>query len=143
LRGHESELKARGANLAVIGMGDAEHARGFRDKSGIDFPLLIDERREAYRAVRLRSASVLHLLRADNAAARRRAAAAGHRQGWLGDHPMQLGGSFVFGPGNVDRYAHWSETFGDNARIADLLAALDGAGHGGAAEPGPLAAPAS
>jgi hypothetical protein len=131
LRGHESELRAKGANLAAIGMGDAEHARSFREKSGIDFPLLIDERREAYRAVRLRSASILHLLRADNAAARRRAAAAGHRQGKLGEHPLQLGGSFIFGPGNVDRYAHWSETFGDNAQIADLLTVLEGTAQGG------------
>jgi hypothetical protein len=131
LRGHESEIRARGANLAAIGMGEAADARAFRDKSGIDFPLLIDERREAYRAVRLRSASVFHLLRADNATARRRASAAGHRQGRLGAHPMQLGGSFVFGPGDVDRFAHWSETFGDNAPIADLLAALGApqAGH--------------
>jgi hypothetical protein len=121
---HESELRAGGANLAAIGMGDAEHARSFREHAGIHFPLLIDDRRQAYRAVRLRSASMLHLLRADNAAARRRAAEAGHRQGKIGEHPFQLGGSFVFGPGNVDRFAHWSETFGDNAPIASLLGAL-------------------
>jgi hypothetical protein len=35
-----------------------------------------------------------------------------------------LGGSFVFGPGDLDRFAHRSETFGDNAPIAALLAAL-------------------
>jgi hypothetical protein len=35
-----------------------------------------------------------------------------------------LGGSFVFGPGNTDRYVHISQTFGDNAPVDALLAAL-------------------
>jgi hypothetical protein len=43
----------------------------------------------------------------------------------LGQNPFQLGGSFVFGPGNVDRFAHISATFGDNASPATLIAALD------------------
>jgi hypothetical protein len=72
----------------------------------------------------LRSANILHLLRGDNAKARTRARAAGHRQHRLGPNPFQLGGSFVFGPGNVDRYAHISETFGDNADADALLSAL-------------------
>jgi hypothetical protein len=42
----------------------------------------------------------------------------------LGKNPFQLGGSFVFGPGNVDYFAHVSETFGDNASPAALLAAV-------------------
>lgn len=88
------------------------------------FPLLVDERREAYRAMELKSANLFHLLRKDNAQARARAQAAGHAQHKLGRNPFQLGGSFVFGPGDVDRFAHVSETFGDNASTASLLAAL-------------------
>ena len=78
----------------------------------------------AYRAAGLRSASLLHLVRRDNAAARARARAAGHRQHRTGHHPFQLGGSFVLGPGPVDRYIHLSRTFGDNADPLELLAAL-------------------
>jgi len=124
LREHEATFRAKGANLAAIGMGDLHYARIFREESGIAFPLLIDEQREAYRAAELRAGSLLHLLRRDNAVARKRAREAGHRQHRLGKNPFQLGGSFVLGPGNVDRYIHISETFGDNAPIADLLAAL-------------------
>jgi len=125
LRDHEAEFRARGARLAAVGLGDAAYARAFREESRIPFPLLIDAEREAYRAAALRSASLGHLLRRDNFLARRRARAAGHRQGKLGSNPFQLGGSFVFGPGDVDRYAHVSETFGDNAPVSRLLAALD------------------
>ncbi len=100
------------------------YARMFREDTGITFPLLVDENREAYGAAELKSASLLHLLRSDNASARKRAKAAGFRQYKLGPNPFQLGASFVFAPGNVDRYVHLSKTFGDNAPISEILAAL-------------------
>ena len=124
MREHEAEIKASGANLAAIGMGDFRYSRLFREETGITFPLLIDAHRAAYRAAELKSANLLHLLRRDNAVARKRANAAGHRQHKFGENPLQLGASFVFGPGNVDRFSHISETFGDNASVADVLSAL-------------------
>jgi hypothetical protein len=30
----------------------------------------------------------------------------------------------VFGPGNLDRFSHVSQTFGDNAPVEDLLRVL-------------------
>jgi hypothetical protein len=125
LREHEQAFRDKGAALAAIGLGDRNYARIFREETGITFPLLIDEQRQAYQVAELRNANLLHLLRRDNAEARKRARAAGHRQVKLGQNPFQLGGSFVFGPGNVDRFAHISETFGDNASVAALLVALD------------------
>ncbi len=124
MREHAQKFQARGATLAAIGLGDAHYATLFREETGIAFPLLVDADRQAYRAAGLKSANILHLLRSDNAASRKRATAGGHRQHKLGANPFQLGGSFVFGPGNVDRYAHLSQTFGDNAPVESLLAAL-------------------
>jgi len=126
LRDREKDFREAGATLAAIGLGDREYAKKFRQESGIDFPLLVDEKREAYRAARLKSASVLHLLRTDNFAARNRAKAGGHRQHKLGQHPFQLGGSFVFAPGDVDRFVHLSATCGDNASPDVLLGAVRG-----------------
>ena len=100
------------------------YARIFREDTGINFPLLVDENQEAYRAAELKKANLLHLLRSDNATARKHAKSAGHRQHKLGPNPFQLGASFVFAPGNIDRYAHISQTFGDNAPISDLLNSL-------------------
>jgi hypothetical protein len=124
LRAVEDEFKKKGASLAVVGLGDANYARFFREKTGIHFPLLIDEKREAYKTVGLRHASLLHLLRKDNLQARKRAKAAGHKQHRLGKDPLQLGGSFVFAPGNKDLFVHISETFGDNAAPQDLLKSI-------------------
>jgi hypothetical protein len=126
LREHEPEIKALGVNIAAIGLGDFHYARIFREETGIAFPLLVDSSREAYHAAGLRKANLLHLLRRDNAIARKRANAAGYHQQKLGENPFQLGASFVFGPGNADRFAHISETFGDNAPVAELLAAVRG-----------------
>ena len=124
MREHERAIRERGAALAAIGLGDTVYAQEFRKETGIAFPLLIDGQRQAYNAVGLNSANLFHLLRSDNMEARKRAREAGHQQHKLGKNPFQLGGSFVFGPGNVDLFSHVSETFGDNARPADLLAAL-------------------
>ena len=124
MREHEQEFAQKGAALAAIGLGDLRYARLFRAETGINFPLLVDEQREAYRAAGLGSASLLHVFRKDNVAARKRARTSGHRQRRVGKNPFQLGGSFVFGPGNVDRYVHVSRTFGDNAPISALVSAL-------------------
>jgi alkyl-hydroperoxide reductase/thiol specific antioxidant family protein len=124
LREFEAQFQQKGARLAAVGLGDASYAGFFREKTKIDFPLLIDDKREAYKAVGLKHASLLHLLRRDNMQARRRAQAAGHKQHRLGKDPLQLGGSFVFAPGNKDLFVHISETFGDNASPKDMLAAI-------------------
>jgi hypothetical protein len=124
LRKHEDEFKQAGAALAAIGLGDMNYARLFRDETGITFPLLVDAGRAAYQAARLNSANLFHLLRRENARARTRAKAAGHRQHRLGKNPFQLGASFVFAPGNRDVFVHLSRTFGDNADPKGLLAAL-------------------
>ncbi len=124
MREREKGFQLKGARIAALSLGDVEYARIFREDTGITFPLLIDADRVAYRAMDLGVGSIFSIFRSENREARTRAVAAGHRQHKLGKNPLQLGGSFIFGPGNVDLYAHANETFGDNAPVADLLAAL-------------------
>jgi len=109
---------------AAVGLGDLDYAKAFREESGIKFPLLVDADRKAYKTLGLHRANLLHLLRRDNHAARKRAKTSGHRQHKLGNDPFQLGGSFVFAPGNRDIFAHISETFGDNAAIETIIQAI-------------------
>ena len=125
MREHQQAFRDKGASLAAISLGDRNYARIFQEETGIDFPLLIDEQLQTYKLAGLGVANLLHLLRSDNFKSRDRARAAGHRQHKLGRNPFQLGGSFIFAPGNIDRFAHLSKTFGDNATPATLLAALE------------------
>ena len=124
MREHQQAFREKRASLAAISLGDSHYARLFQQETGIDFPLLIDEHRHAYEIANLKSANILHLFRGDNFKSRKRASAAGHHQHKLGRNPFQLGGTFIFGPGNIDRFAHLSQTFGDNASPDSLLAAL-------------------
>lgn len=124
MRAREHDIRETGATIVAIGLGDRHYARMFREDAGITFPLLIDEERKAYAAADLKSASLWGLLSRESAAHRRRARAGGHRQHKLGKNPLQLGGSFVFGPGHADHYAHVSRSPGDNAPIDDLLRVL-------------------
>ena len=124
MRAHQADFSQKGVNLAAISLGDRNYARMFREDTGIDFPLLVDEEKLAYKAADLKHANIFHLLKSENSMARKRARAAGHQQHKLGKDPFQLGASFVFGPGDVDLFAHLSSTFGDNASPELLLGAL-------------------
>ena len=124
MRDHQSEIINKGANIAAIGLGGMNFARQFREEFKIQFPLLVDEDSSAHRAANLPKANLFHLFRSDNAAYRKRAKAAGIKQTGVKKDPFQLGGSFVFTPGNQDLFMHVSQTFGDNANIADLIAAI-------------------
>jgi hypothetical protein len=124
LRDHQREIEAAGAGIAAIGLGGREYAAAFRVETGISFPLLIDETRAAYRAAGLRKGTLWELLLPFNAAARARAKREGHRQHKLGKDPFQLGGTFVFAPGDRDPYAHRAKTYGDVATTEELLQAI-------------------
>ena len=124
LREREKGFQLKGARIAAVGLGDMEYARLFRQDTGIAFPLLIDADRIAYRAIDLKVGSIFQIFQKVNREARSRAVTTGHGQHKLGKNPFQLGGSFIFAPGNVDLYAHANATFGDNAPMADLLAVL-------------------
>ena len=101
-----------------------EHARAFRAETGIGFPLLVDEERRAYSAAGLGKATLLDLVRPFNFEARARAKAEGFRQPFLGKDPFQLGGTFVVAQGDRVLFGHVSETFGDNAPVDAVVAAL-------------------
>ena len=124
MREHQQSFREKNASLAAISLGDARYARLFQEETGIDFPLLIDADSQTYKLANLGKANLLHLLRSDNFQSRKRAKAAGYHQHKLGRDPFQLGGTFIFGPGNIDRFAHLSQTFGDNATPQALLSAL-------------------
>ena len=84
MRAKEQAFRTQRAELAAVGLGDREYARAFRQETGISFPLLVDEKREAYQAMELKSANLFHLLRKDNFEARTRAKVAGHSHGETG-----------------------------------------------------------
>jgi hypothetical protein len=127
LRDRAGDFEAAGARVVLVGLGGGEATATFRREERIPFLLLVDPDRVAYRAARLRSGGITDLLRPSNVSKTLEARRQGFRQGKTGAHPMQLGGSFVLGPGNRDLLLRPARTFGDNASPQELLAALSGA----------------
>ncbi len=124
MRDHLPEIRARGAELVVIGNGSQHFAAAFREDMGLDCPLLVDPALRAYRAAGLRRGRVellsprlpLHALRALRA---------GHRQTSVQGDPWQLGGVFVIRPDGTVAFRHASREAGDHAPIDAIVAALD------------------
>ena len=128
MREHENEIRQVGGTLAAIGLGDMNYARLFREETRINFPLLVDAERLAYKAAEVTSGNLFHIFRRDNNQARNRARASGYRQHQLGRNPFQLGASFVFGPENRDLFVHFNRTFSDDADPKTLVSVLQAAG---------------
>ena len=124
---HRDALAAAAARLVLVGTGGAFFAQAFAEDHGFDGVVLVDEEREAYRAVELiRSARSTFSLKTLRAGAR--AAGAGFRQGRTQGDPWQQGGVFVFRPGGAVTLAHISQHAGDHPAPEDVVRATTATG---------------
>ncbi|MBI2205549.1 MAG: AhpC/TSA family protein [Candidatus Rokubacteria bacterium] len=117
------ELEKRGAHVVVVGNGATEAIASFRAATGFAGALLTDPSLAVYRAAGLASGvgTVLDPRAIVNTLS---ALARGTRPGMPSGPSLQQGGTFVFGPGNVDRFA-WRDRFnGDAAPLAGVLQSL-------------------
>ena len=107
----------------MVGAARPEHLQYFRTVTGYTGPLYADPSLATFSAAELASGwgRTLHPLSFLKGL---RALAGGFRQGARRGNPVQQGGVFVLGPGDRVRY-EWRDRFaGDNAPMADVLAAL-------------------
>jgi len=124
LRDRVGEIRARGAELAIVGNGAASFAAAFREDQGIDGPLLVDPELRAYRAAGLRRGRV-ELLSPRLVGNALRAFRGGYRQQGVQGDPWQLGGVFAIRPGGALVYRHLSREAGDHPPVDEILAALE------------------
>jgi peroxiredoxin len=123
VRGELNAIRAKGAELVVVGNGSPWFAAAFRDELALDFPLLVDTGLAAYRAAGLRR-SVVDTLRPAALLHAVRAWKSGARQSAVKGDPWQLGGAFVVAKGGRVLFRHVSREAGDHAPVADLVAAI-------------------
>ena len=124
MRRHQPEIEKAGARIVAVGTGNQQFAAAFVHDEAIRFPVLIDDKAEAAKAIELGRTSALGLLKPSVAIGRLRATAAGHRQKRLGERPMQLGATLVIAPGGEVLYSHMDSDVADHAPIEEVLAAL-------------------
>jgi len=124
LRDRIGEIRARGAELVIVGNGALNFAAAFREDFELDCPVLIDPQLRAYRAAGLRRGRV-ELLSPRLPGNAIRALRAGSRQTGVQGDPWQLGGVFVIRPGGGLSYRYVSREAGDHPEVDAVLAALD------------------
>lgn len=118
------EFEAAGVRLAVIGMGMPANAEHFRETQGVDLELLVDTRRQAYRAAGTKVGTANEVMGpARIVDGLRRGLSSRVRQGRTIGHPAQLGGVMIVLPDGSVPYTHLAEHSGDNASNEELLEA--------------------
>lgn len=118
------EIRARGAELVLIGNGNRHFAKAFADAFRIEAPLYVDTTRASYRALGMRRgfrATLGSVASLKNVA---RALKAGFRQGLTRGDAWQLGGVLVVARGGEVLFSHRSEAAGDKAPVEAILSAL-------------------
>jgi hypothetical protein len=116
-------IRKKDASLVFIGNGNRNFANGFKDAYGIEAPLYVDTRRDAYRALGMKR-GISRVLNAAMARRMWRALRTGARQGIVQGDAWQMGGVLVVRPGGRVAYSYLSETPGDHPPVADVLGAL-------------------
>lgn len=137
MRDHLHEIRARGADLVIVGNGAPSFAAAFRQDFRLDVPgvvLLTDPDLVAYRAAGMRRGRV-ELLSPRVPLNAIRAYRSGARQGSIQGDPWQLGGVLVIRPGGDLTYRYVSSEAGDRPPLGPVLAALEeGATYSGEGE---------
>ncbi len=124
MRDQIDEIRARGAELVIVGNGAPNFAAAFREDFELDCPLLVDPELRAYRAAGLRRGRV-ELLSPRLPLNALRALRSGSRQTSVQGDPWQLGGVFVIRPGGDLTYRYVSREAGDHPPVDEILASLD------------------
>lgn len=122
---------AQGVRLVVVGQGTPEQALDFQRAQSVDLPLLVDQKRRAYRAGGTKVATFGELYSwktisrgaVKTIASRLRQGSIAVHQGRTRGSAAQLGGVLVVAPDSSVRYVHLSEDSSDNPPVREVLAA--------------------
>ena len=119
------KFEQAGVRLVVVGQGRPEQAEHFMKTQRVQLDMLVDTRREAYRAAGAKVGTFNELLGPRVVAKGvRRAAASRVHQGRTVGHPAQLGGVLLVMPDGSIPYSHLSEDASDIPPNDEVLAAV-------------------
>jgi prostamide/prostaglandin F2alpha synthase len=132
LQRDRDKFEEAGVSLVVIGQGEPADGARFVESQGLEgLPLLVDTRRESYKAAGAKKATVNELVGpVVMAKGVLRALRGGQRQGRTVGHPAQLGGVLVVDTDGAVVYAHLSEDASDTPPNEEVLEAARRAASG-------------
>jgi peroxiredoxin len=112
-------LEAAGASVAAVG-GAADYQARDLMEHGIGFPLLLDPGHTLYRALDIHHIKWRQML-SPRTWRKYLSAARLARQGRITDHPLQVPGLAIIGPGRKVQTLHRGRTLGDYPPVSDVL----------------------
>jgi peroxiredoxin len=124
LRDAYPDIVAKGADVVAIGTGDVGYAKAFVVEEVIPFTVLVDDDGDAAAVASIRRSGPLALMAPRTWANSRQAWRDGFRVHKSGKRVMQLGATFVVGPGSRVAYAHVDAHSSDHAPLGEVLAAI-------------------
>jgi hypothetical protein len=124
LSGRYEEFRAKGAEIAALGMGLPEMAADFREKQDVRFPLLVDRTKETYRALEMKRGTVWDVMGPHNWARYAKGLLSGHGVDKPAQDPLQMGGVLVVDKGGDVLYEFRASAAADNPPVDEVLVAL-------------------
>jgi hypothetical protein len=123
LRAKVDDFDSKKINLAMVGMGTPEAAARFKDRYAPNVRLIVDRRKETYRAFGLKRGSVGEIVGPKVWLPGVKALATGQVVRRARQDPYQLGGAALVDTSGDVAYAYRAATSADHPSIDDLLAA--------------------
>lgn len=124
MRARVDEFASREVNLAMVGMGTPEAAARFKARYAANVRLIVDRRKETYRALGVKQGSVGEVVGPKVWLPGVRALATGQVVKKPRQDPYQLGGAAVVDTSGEITYAYRAQTSADHPSVDDVLAAL-------------------
>lgn len=124
------ELKEKGVDVVMVGMGDPAQTAQFIRELDLPYPVLSDADRAAYRAYRTIEAGAKEFLNPKSGMSVLGAIARGNRGGKPVGSVQQLGGVYLVDPTGSLRWTKPSTYAGDHASPDDILSAAGQAARG-------------
>lgn len=125
MRERQADLAARDVCVVVITFDDPFLCRAYLEETGLDWPLLIDEKRDLYRAYGMLRASLLDVWGPASWMAYLRELGKGQVLKRPGADVMQRGGDVLIDPEGILRLHHIGRGPADRPGVDELLAVID------------------
>jgi alkyl hydroperoxide reductase subunit AhpC len=123
LRRAYPELKEKGIDIVMVGMGDPAQTAQFIKELDLPYPVLSDANRAAYRAYKTIEAGAKEFLSPKGATAMIGSMLRGNRGGKPVGNVQQLGGVYVIDQDGMLRWSKPSTYAGDHASVDEIAAA--------------------